>query len=426
MAAINHRALAHGEGVVTRLGRAVGPGRLTKRGDQWVLDYRAGDGRRVRECLSRDKRVAERIRAQRIAQRDMEMAGLGAVEGQSRLLAEIRDAFLADLKTRSTVRYHEYAGTRIDFVLREINARRVCDVRPHEILQVRARMLASGLSPTTANHKIDTVRGMLTWAVKVGLIAENPIRTLPRLLQPESQRVHRRRAMTEEEISRFLKVAREDDRRCVEQLAPRDAPTKSVQWSLRRRGLRVPQAPLWRALVETGCRWGELTRATWCDLDLDRGVLQLRAEYTKTKRSRAIPLLEGLAAELRELRDTQALVLRRPVRPDDRIFKTPEGCDWPWATNGAMRVFDRVLEAAGIDRLDGQGRKLDIHALRHTAGSRLLRNGVPLQKVQHVLGHADSRMTSRIYAHLEVEDLREAVRSIEGFGTPSANRRDAC
>ena len=398
---------------MTRLGRAVGPGRLTNRGGLWVLDYRAGDGRRVREALSRDKRVAERIRAQRIAQRDLEMAGLGAVEGQSRLLTEIRDAFLSDLQTRSSVRYHAYAGQRINDVLREINARRVSDLRPYELLQVRSRMLASGLSPTTANHKIDTLRGMLTWAAKAGLIAENPIRHLPRLPQPESERVHRRRAMTEEEIAAFLSAARKDDRRCAEHLLPHDEPTKGVQSSLRRRGLRVPQAPMWRAFLETGCRWGEMTRATWADLDFGRRTLFLRAENTKSHKSRRVPLLDGLVGELRALRETQALVLRRPVRPNDRVFMTPEGCAWSWATNGAMRIFNRVLEAAGIDRIDAEGFKLDIHAQRHTAGSRYLRNGVPLQKVQHLLGHADSRMTSRIYAHLEAEDLRDAVRTIE-------------
>lgn len=62
------------------------------------------------------------------------------------------------------------------------------------------------------------------------------------------------------------------------------------------------------------------------------------------------------------------------------------------ALSSDRKVFDRLLVAAGIERVDAQGLELDIHALRHTAASRLLRVGVPLQKVQHVLGHADARM----------------------------------
>jgi len=392
----------------------------------WTLDYRAGDGRRVRESLSRDKRVAERIRSHKIAQRDLEMAGLGGVEGQSRPLQEVLDAYVADLDTRTTPRYRAYARQRICDVLRDTHAKRVCDLRPHELLLLRARMLKAGLSPTTANHKIGTLQGMLNWAVKAGLIAENPIRNLRPLPQPESTRVHRRRAMSEEEITKFLAAAREDDRACLEQLeanTTRPGEARTFQGDVRRRGLRVPQAPFWRAFLESGCRFGELTRARWADIDLDRRVLYLRAETTKTKRSRQIPLLNGLVAELRAVRETQALVLRRPLRPDDRLFLTPAGCAFTVATSGAMKVFDRLLLAAGIERVDAQGLKLDIHALRHTAASRLLRVGVPLQKVQHVLGHADSRMTSRIYAHLGVEDLRDAV---EAIPQPSlAARRDA-
>jgi integrase len=423
--------MARSEGAVIarRLGRALSAGKLTRRGDVWTLDWKTATGERRRQALSRDRRVAERMRIEIVHQRDLEMAGLGAVEGQSRPLAEVRDAFLADLGTRTSTRYHAYARQRIDDVLGEIRAKRVCDLRAHELLQLRAQMLKSGLSCVTANHKLATLQGMLNWALKVGLIAENPIRNMPRLPQPESARVHRRRAMSEDEIARFLAAAGEDDRLNLEHLAAVktiEGGTKGVQWSLRRRKLRVPQAPLWRAFLECGCRFGEMTRAVWADVDLDRRTIFLRAEHTKSGRSRHVPLLDGLVGELRALRETQALVLRRPVRPDDRIFMTPEGCAWPWATNGAMRVFDRVLEAAGIDRVDAQGRKLDIHALRHTFASRLARRGVPLQKAQRLLGHSDPKLTAQIYTHVEVEDLRDAVETIEtdGKAEPAA-RRDA-
>jgi integrase len=168
-----------------------------------------------------------------------------------------------------------------------------------------------------------------------------------------------------------------------------------------------------------------MTRARWSDIDLDRRILYLRAEHTKSKRSRQIPLLDGLVAELRAVRETQALVLRRPLRPDDRVFMTPAGCAFTAASSGAMKVFDRILAAAGIERVDAQGRKLDIHALRHSFASRLARRGVPLQMAQKLLGHSDPKLTARIYTHIEVEDLRDAVEAIpQGLGSAAA-RRDA-
>jgi integrase len=83
--------------------------------------------------------------------------------------------------------------------------------------------------------------------------------------------------------------------------------------------MRVPQAPLWRAFLETGARYGELVRVTWADLDVDRRVVILRAENTKTRREREIPLLAELVAELRNLVSIHVAVLGRPLRPGDRV-----------------------------------------------------------------------------------------------------------
>ena len=74
-----------------------------------------------------------------------------------------------------------------------------------------------------------------------------------------------------------------------------------------------------------------------------------------------------------------------------------------------MRVFDRILKEAGIPRIDTLGRKLDLHALRHTALTRMARAGVDLMKLRAIAGHSDPKTTAQIYTHLEVEDLRDAV-----------------
>ena len=73
------------------------------------------------------------------------------------------------------------------------------------------------------------------------------------------------------------------------------------------------------------------------------------------------------------------------------------------------RILRRVLDAAGIPRLDDRGRKVDLHALRHTCASRLARAQVGLVKAQNLLGHADPKLTARVYSHVDVEDLRDAV-----------------
>ena len=214
---------------------------------------------------------------------------------------------------------------------------------------------------------------------------------------------YRRRALSEDEIARLLAASRADD------------DENDIRASFG--GLeRVPQTPMWLAFLETGARWGELSRASWGDVDLERRTLVLRAENTKAKRQRTIPLRKEFVEELRRLGAVHESVLGRPVRADDALLLSPEGVRWPWHTANAMRILDRVLADAGIDKVNTAGEKLDVHALRHSFGSRLARLGVGLAKVQRLMGHSDPKLTAQVYTHLDVEDLRDAVESIGDVG----------
>ena len=114
-------------------------------------------------------------------------------------------------------------------------------------------------------------------------------------------------------------------------------------------------------------------------------------------------------ADLVGLRAIHQRSRERLVQPGDRVFVTPEGADWPRDTSGARRIFHRCLDNAGIVKRDSAGAVIDIHALRHTAASRMARHGVPLVITQRVLGHSDPALTARAYTHLDVDDLRQAV-----------------
>jgi integrase len=164
--------------------------------------------------------------------------------------------------------------------------------------------------------------------------------------------------------------------------------------------------------LETGARWSELTRAEWSDVDLEQRTLVLRAANTKTGRTRVIPLRRGLTDVLAKLRSLHEEMHGHPIEPDGRVFLTSQGARWSRSTNNAMRILNRVLVRAGIVRENHLG-QLDIHALRHTFASRLARTGAGLVQAQRLLGHADPKLTARVYTHLGVEDLRDAVEGIE-------------
>ena len=53
------------------------------------------------------------------------------------------------------------------------------------------------------------------------------------------------------------------------------------------------------------------------------------------------------------------------------------------------------------------GRKITTHALRHTAASLLIADGVPLEVVSRMLGHESSDITREIYFHI-TKTLRDS------------------
>jgi integrase len=248
---------------------------------------------------------------------------------------------------------------------------------------------------------------MLRWAERNGLVGRNPIEHVARLPETEEHKKYKRRALSEDEITRFLAASEADDEDCA------------LIWNYE----RVPQSPMWLALLETGARYGELRQATWGDVDFGRGLLTLRAENTKARKKRVIPLRAGLLERLRALRVLHETIHGRLPNVTDHVFLAPEGAPHRRPSNNANRVLRRLLERAGIERVDADGRKIDVHSLRHTFASRLARSNVSLFQAQKLLGHSDPKLTSRAYAHVDAEDLRPAIDALPEMGREPAERQ---
>lgn len=312
-------------------------------------------------------------------------------------LFEIRNEYLPDLAMRVSKNYYTGVKSRLAIMLAQIGNLPVSELKAMDVIRFRNTLKASGASHGTCNsYTHHTFKAMLRWAYDAGLTASNPVHGLKRLPQSRDCATFRRRALTEEEIPRFIAAAEADDH-------------EFAQLEALRKVRRIPQAPLWVGFLETGARWNELRQLAWRDIDFERSVLTLRAENTKSRRTRAIPIREGFLVRLRALAKLHEAVFGQPPQRSAHVFLSPQGEVWPRASCNVMRVFSRVRERAKIPRVDADGGKLDIHALRHTFASRLCRAGVGLVHAQNLLGHSDPRLTAAIYTHLDVEDLRKAV-----------------
>ena len=77
---------------------------------------------------------------------------------------------------------------------------------------------------------------------------------------------------------------------------------------------------------------------------------------------------------------------------------------------GYPAVYDlvrRLRERTGID--------FDPHWCRHSAATRMLRDGVPVEVVSKLLGHASVMTTLSVYGHLTAEDARRALQKAGWF-----------
>jgi integrase len=377
-------------------GRIPGPGRLVRRGAQWSLDHRDENGRRRFLGLSPNKAAAMQLWPEVIRRRDLARLGLGGVAGMDKPLAEVVAAYLDDLRPRVSPRHAAMVQARLSSLLGKLGPVRVQDLRPLAVTRLRNEALATGVAPRTANLPLDNLNACLRWAEANELVAKNPIARVARLPDGQAHARRRRRALGDDEVSRLLAAVDAEDRELA-RVAELDGRT------------RVPQKPLFAFLLALGTRYGETRLLTWGSVDFEQRLVVLQAASTKSRRQRTLPLSDELVGSLRALQGLQARVLGRLPSSVERVFLTAQGRPWCGPSNNLMRVFNRALARAGIRRTDVEGRTVDLHSLRHTCASRLVRRGVSIVHVQRLLGHRDVRLTAQTYSHVETEDLRAAL-----------------
>lgn len=202
------------------------------------------------------------------------------------------------------------------------------------------------------------------------------------------------------------KVADDTPWRKVKPFAKVDAPR--IRYLSREETLRLLNAcdPDMRELtmgaLQTGCRYGELIALVAGDFDPDAGTVFIR--NPKSGRPRHSYLTD-------EGRHFFARLTMGKERTDSVFLRNGR----PWHPAEQKRPIKQAAEAAGLE-------DVSFHVLRHTYGTFLAQAGVPLQVIAEALGHADTRITGRHYAHLMPSYVKDTVRAaLPSFGTVTAD-----
>jgi integrase len=152
------------------------------------------------------------------------------------------------------------------------------------------------------------------------------------------------------------------------------------------------ESRMYLAAAMTGMRQGELLALRWRDIDWSAQRVRVRRSFVrgefgtpKSKRSsRSVPLADRLAGELE-------LLHRETVhaRDDDLVFAHPH-TGKPLDRSKLLKRFKAALRRAAV-------REVRFHDLRHTFGTRMAAQGVPMRALQEMMGHRDFK-TTLIYA----------------------------
>lgn len=168
-----------------------------------------------------------------------------------------------------------------------------------------------------------------------------------------------------------------------------------------------------RAALFTGCRYGEIIRLKCHDYNSDSGTILVTE--SKAGNFRHVPLTD-------EGQEFFSQVTTGKLG-NDLMFTRAEGDAW-----GKSHQSRPMKEACKVAKITPAA---SFHQLRHTYGSMLAMRGVPLQVIAKALGHADTRMTERHYAHLMPSYVADQIRAhLPSFGVEESkvealNRRGA-
>ncbi len=231
------------------------------------------------------------------------------------------------------------------------------------------------LSRKTVVHHLSFISDVLSYAVKMDVLNDNPCR---KVAVPKGEKKEKN-IYTLEELEQLLTLLE----------------TAPLKYRL-----------FFTLLLYTGFRRGEMMGLEWKDIDFENNVISVRrtsnytkergiyTDTTKTKRSQRSGKYPQLVFDLLKSYKSEQEEERRKLGSkwieSDRIFVQADGR--PMNNNSPYLWLYRFCERNNM-------RFCDLHSFRHAHASILIQSGVDVATVSADLGHTNSGTTLGIYTH---------------------------
>lgn len=281
-----------------------------------------------------------------------------------------------------------------------LGKRRIKDIERREVMQFQEAM-HKDLSTSTVKMIMTTLHQILKSAVMDEVIPRNVCDMVPGV-KPKATETSARetihRALTGKEVQTIFKY--------LEASA---------------------YINVFRLLILTGMRVGECCALQWRDIDWKNHVIHIRrtitrnaagipvmGHTTKTRKSaRDIPINGEIEKILRRQRDIYEDLYGGTVQPmDARVFNNEHG-----GILSTHRIGDALCVALKRAEKDGENiPHFSLHAFRDTFASMAAQNGMDMNVLKEILGHASLAMTSDLYCHIYEDQKQKAMQMVRIMG----------
>ena len=231
------------------------------------------------------------------------------------------------------------------------------------------------LAPKTIRHNLSFVSDVFSYAVKMGLLSDNPC---SKVTIPKGE-VKEKQIYSQEEMEVLL---------------------------TRLMGEPIKYKAFFYLIAYSGFRRSEMLGLEWKDIDFEHNIISVRrtsnytaergtyTDTTKTKRSQRTlkisPFIMDLLRELKEEQDDQALKIGDKWVETDRLFTK-----WDGSEMNNQTPYGWLKEFCEKNDLPFYG----LHSFRHFAASALISSGLDVTTVSGALGHCCSSTTLNVYCH---------------------------
>lgn len=327
---------------------------LARVGDVYHYCFRV-NGRYLRgSTRAHDRATAEKVLSE-IRRRSL--LGADAIPIEPPTIQELVRVWIQNHQSALSVQHvHNIEQITRDWLLPIIGDRRIDQVCTPAILDVRARMLEAGRSPSTANHMIRVVRLLWNYAVRMGFIERLPFKVAQLRVQRKP-----RPTLPASKVGEFFSAV--------------DRTTQNLQ-------IRT----MIRMMVGLGLRATEVRMARWEWLDPERKTYTVGK--AKGKEARVLPIPEWLLHHF----------AHQTGQLSEWMFPNRQGK--PYGPTFLCRYLSIASVLVGLPRLSQ-------HRLRSSFATLHAQAGTPLTDIQGMLGHKNIT-TTMIYVEQSLDAKRRA------------------